>query len=495
MPSTVMMPNVAYTRNEVKFYLPHYSLIDDVLAGARMIKAKGEKYLPRPNPTDTSDENKKRYEQYVSRAVFYNVSRRTLGGLVGEIFARDPVYELPAGLETMIDDADGGGLSLTQMLKRASRRTLAKGRAGVLIDYPQIDGGASRADIDSGIARPTLELFNADKIINWRKQRIGAKVYLTLVVLQYEEIISDDGFEAQKTKAYRVLRLRGDKYTSQKFVQTSKTSPLAALPEITPLDASGRPFDEIPFEFIGSEDNDPEPDYPPMYDICDLNIAHYRNSADYEESSFLVGQPTLVLSGLTEEWVSNVLQGKVMLGSRAAIPLPPDASADLVQADPNTLPKEGMEHKELQMVALGAKLVEQRNVQRTAFETGVDSAADNSILASVTNNVQAAFRAALVWAGRFSGDEIGDPVSALQMNTEFHLTRLSPQDQAAVISAWKDEAITYSEMRAQLRKTNIATLSDEDARKENANDETLAMKRAIESVKLNEPEDDEPTDD
>jgi hypothetical protein len=146
--------------------------------------------------------------------------------------------------------------------------------------------------------------------------------------------------------------------------------------------------------FIGSENNDANPDNPNMYDLASLNIAHYRNSADYEEACYIVGQPTPVLTGLTEQWYKDILGGCVNFGSRGGIPLPVGASADLLQASENTMIKEAMEIKERQMVALGAKLVEQKQVQRTAFETKVEATSEGSILSSSAKNVSNAF----VWA-------------------------------------------------------------------------------------------------
>ena len=56
----------------------------------------------------------------------------------------------------------------------------------------------------------------------------------------------------------------------------------------------------IPFIFCGALNNSPDVDKSPVYDIAEVNIAHYRNSADYEESCFIAGQATPVLTGLTQ---------------------------------------------------------------------------------------------------------------------------------------------------------------------------------------------------
>lgn len=49
------------------------------------------------------------------------------------------------------------------------------------------------------------------------------------------------------------------------------------------------------------ENNNPYPDNAIMYDLATLNISHYRNSADYEETMFVVGQATLFVSGLQDQ--------------------------------------------------------------------------------------------------------------------------------------------------------------------------------------------------
>ncbi|MBL1368232.1 DUF4055 domain-containing protein, partial [Acinetobacter baumannii] len=109
-------------------------------------------------------------------------------------------------------------------------------------------------------------------------------------------------------------------------------------------------MDEIPFMFVGSHNNDPEIDNPPMYDLAELNIAHYRNSADYEEAVYMMGQPTYWFSGLTKEWIKEVLGGKIQLGSVGGVLLPANSSAGLLQPTPNTMAKEAMDQKENQMV-------------------------------------------------------------------------------------------------------------------------------------------------
>ena len=163
---------------------------------------------------------------------------------------------------------------------------------------------------------------------------------LCLVVLRETVDVEDDGFETKTAVAYRVLRLKDGVYWVERYredTNNGKTELVVHEPPVTPTKADGSTFDFIPFTFFGPENNDADMDASPMYSMATLNLAHYRNSADYEDACFIAGQPTPVFAGLTEEWVKNVMQGKAFLGSRGGIMLPKDGTAQLLQAQPNTM--------------------------------------------------------------------------------------------------------------------------------------------------------------
>jgi hypothetical protein len=229
-----------------------------------------------------------------------------------------------------------------------------------------------------------------------------------------------------------------------------------------PKDASGNNLTEIPFHFVGSENNDIAPNRPPLYDLASMNIGHYRNSADYEESCFITGQPTPVLSGLSEDWVHNVLKDVVTFGSRASIALPVGAKAELLQAKENSMPIEAMKMKELQMVALGAKLVQLQRTSRTATQQIIETTSESSTLANISVNVSHAMQ----WALGIAQKYVTKGTSAIKyaLNKDFDLTSMTADDQNAIIKQWQSAAIAFPEMREALRKAGIATMEDAAAK-------------------------------
>jgi len=99
--------------------------------------------------------------------------------------------------------------------------------------------------------------------------------------------------------------LRDGVYVQNLYDENGDLVMYAGGPDIYPRQSDGSLWDEIPFSFIGSINNDETIDKAPLYDIAEINISHYRNSADYEESSFLLDSLPLLFSGLTQSWVDQ----------------------------------------------------------------------------------------------------------------------------------------------------------------------------------------------
>lgn len=468
---------INYVREEVARQLPRWQQIRDCLAGQDAIKAATTRYLPKPNAADTSKENTARYEAYVQRALFLNATANTCEGLVGQVFSADPVVEIPAEMAVLEVDADGAGVTLVQVARSVVREVMAMGRSGILTDFPAApkdEEGNPRAftreELQNGTAHPVLLQFQPEAIINWRTELRHGKAVLSLVVLGETYIAEDDGFEIKEDKQWRVLRLRGDVYSQEIWREnqdsaTRESAPFVLHATVTPTDHSGRALDFIPFNFVGALNNNSFPDKPPMYDLSNVNIAHYRNSADYEDAVYMTGQPTPVITGLSQSWVKEVFKDQpILLGSRAAVSLPQGADMKLVAAEGNGLVKEAMESKEKQMVALGAQLVEQKAVQRTLGEAEMEKATTTSVLVQCAKNSAAAIQSNLQWASLFYGP-LNEAI-LFTLSTAFAIDAMSPAERDQLLKDWQAGAISFSEMRSLLRQSGIATLDDEAAKQE-----------------------------
>ena len=465
------LPNVTFIRKEISAVFPQYDLIADCLIGETRIKEKQKLYLPMPNEADTSDENKARYKAYVKRAVFVNVTRRTLIGLVGEVFSKEPEIKHSSILDKMVEDVSGQGVSMQQQTRKALAMTLAYSRCGLVLDFPA--ESANKAELDSGLKRPILSLIGPKQIVNWRVYRQNGLEKLAMVTIAEGWPYHDDGFEIKYCLYYKVLKLTPEGVIIETYFEDSpsdwdgytikqKPSSYKLKQSYAMTDYNGNAVMDIPFWFIGSENNDSNVDLPNFYDLASLNVAHYRNSADYEENLFICGQSTIFISGLDKEWLEEVLKGQVAFGSTGGIPGPTGSDAKLLEMKPNSALLEAMKHKENQMIALGAKLVEQRQVQRTAFETGVQTKSETSILATCANNVSESYGKAMQFASKYYyGTE--DAEAFIKLNTLFNLSTLTPEGRREIIASWKDGAISWEEMRMNLRNSDFVLVEDKKA--------------------------------
>ena len=431
-----------YTKN-----MPSWTLVRDCDDGATAVKERGKgggmagtAYLPAPNASDTSSENKARYDAYKERASFVNFTAHTKEGMLGMVFRKPSSIELPPESDYLLENASGGGLSADQMIKDTSSDVLMLGRYGLLTDYPDAPQGLTEAEVTNLNLRANILPYPAESIINWRTETIGGIKKLSMVVLlEPTEKIADDGFSTELVTHYRVLLLKeidGKLVYVQNIYNESEE--LIVWPtgetgedqqpiytgDTIPRKSDGSNWGEIPFVFIGSVNNDETTDKAPLYDIAEINIAHYRNSADYEESSFLVGQPTPAVAGLSQTWVDKNMSNGIQLGSRGAILLPEGGSASLLQAAENQMPLKGMEIKETQLVKVGARIIQDNSGMETAEAAKIRFSGQNSKLGSLIINVEAGFKKAFTWAGEFMGSTKEPEVS---INKELYDATLDPQ--------------------------------------------------------------------
>ena len=466
-----------FIKPELLAMMPVYQLCQDCYEGERSVKRTTgyntlgshgngggvgnfnlSPYLPDPSPASERYEVRvKRYQDYLNRAVFYNVTRRTVSALVGQIFSKYPTYDLNE-LDYLEGDIDGSGESLVQQAKDAAIQCLLKGGGGLLADMP-VNNGVTRASMASGGIRPTISHYERESIINWRVSKVGANYKLSLLVLSQSYIAEDDGYEQKLGEQLLVLRLVDGLAESEILQKIDGNWVSQGVNKLK--DNKGKQLTEIPFYFYGAVNNDAEIDDSPMYDLAELNVSHFRNSADLEESLFIAGQPTLVVAGLTEQWVTDVLSDGIAIGSRSGIMLPQGGSAQMIQAQSDSALFEAMQHKEDQMKALGAKLVESQTGQaKTALQASQEGADETSVLSTIANNLSDCFTKAVRACGKYVGIDTDDLF--VTFNTQFNFSKLSPEQIDRLVGLWQGGAITFGELRSQLVESEFANIESPD---------------------------------
>lgn len=397
------MQHVNHRHREFNKYAPQWKRARDVLEGQDKVHQAAEAYLPKLKDQDAGE-----YAAYVKRAGFYNASWRTVAGLLGMMFRKPPQVELPGAIETYTADIDMAGTSLETFARDVALEVLSVGRVGILVDHPATDvvRPLTVAVAQSQGLRPMLKTYKAESIINWKHGRVRNHWVLTQVVL--EEIVeeADGPFKTNEVKQWRVLALdEAGLYRQQIWRKGASGDEFEQLgDDIYPM-IGAQPLDFIPFYVVGSDGIDSDPEEPPLIDLIDLNLSHYRTNADYEHGCHFTGLPTLFLSGFTGDDSGNPAQ--FYIGSQAAIVSPhPDSDGKFIEFTGQGLSalKDNLDRKEQQMAVLGARMIAQeKRVAETATTAAIHRTGENSVLSSISTAISEAIERALSvfaeWAG------------------------------------------------------------------------------------------------
>lgn len=474
---------VDFERVELQEVMIKYITIRDCLLGEANVKDRGEVYLPRPSDEETNEENI-RYEKYIRRATFLNATGLTQRTIIGKLFNKPPTIELPSRLEMLKKNVNGEGLSFAQLIEQALAETFAFGRCGLYADFDVGSDTESVSIAESEGMLPTIMLVKAENIINWRIDKTRKKVIM-VVVREFYEVY--DKFSVRLLPQYRVFSLdKNDVLTVQLYRAKEKNeyynygtgtrrnvldlqeSKYTVVESHKPKLPNGEYWDIIPFAIIGSIDNDWTIDDPPLYQIATYDIALYRNSADIEEAAFYVGQPTPYVAGIDREWIDDMELNEMRWGSGKFIPLEhADSKLGLIQASPETMLDTLIDHKMSILRHLGATVFSTEKLAEDQTATGAiyQALQVHAPLVTTSRNVVEAFEKVLGFAAMFMGIDPDSEQLEVKLNSDILDNPLGITGLQMALQLWKDGAITWEELREQLRVQGIAQHSAEEAKK------------------------------
>lgn len=433
--------------------MPKWTRCRDVISGQDAVKAKKTEYLPRLEGHSSHEDPA--YMAYLMRAEFYNATGRTVQGMSGAVFRRPPqVDKVDADVEAHLKDVTRNGHSLEQFATTAFNEDLSVGRVGILVDMPPATEGAKPADI-----RPYWVVYRAEQIISTYCRVIAGKRVLARVVLKEEHEVPDpkDPYVMICDTRYRELVLAPNgQYVQHVWTKVGQTGEFAIESSVTPL-RLGRALDFIPFVFINTTGNEPEIEEPALLDLVDVNLSHYRSSADYEHGAHFTALPTPWVVGAPPQTTL-----KIGAGTAWVLDSTPYSKADMLEYTGQGLGaiEKLVDRKEKRMAVLGARLLEQQaTMPDTATATRLRQTGDESILKRLANAVGAGLTRALqfhVWwvgSAELSSPDVLDAIVSL--NTDFIETHLAGPELTALVGAFQSSAISFETLFHNLQKGEL----------------------------------------
>ena len=442
----------------LKFF-PRWQKCRDAIAGEEEIKFKKEKYLPKPSGMDAED-----YKGYIGRAQFFNAGGRTLDGLAGMLNRKPAIITVPEGMEKYLENVDGKGHTIQQFIDMVCKDVLTTNWGSVLVDMPKSSKESdttkqSQADFEKQGLYAYMVYYKAEASTKWKWETDGRTQRLRYVILKEPTVVDAVGeFNTEIKNYYRVLQI--DPETGN-YKQTLYDDKLIPIEEIEPKTSKGN-FKELPFAFMSISS---EPEEPILSDLINVNLSHYRKSADYENGLHWTGVPTPFERGWTPETTYDnegheVAPTPMKLGGTQFLYFPSGTEqVGYLEFSGSGLSQiaNAMDSDKESMAVLGARIIANQKKGVESAETAkIHNSAENSVLASFANNMSQIFsrllRIYLEWS---TGADIKQEDVKVQINTDFDVSTMSAQELTTLVALWQSGGMAKSDLFRNLKEGEI----------------------------------------
>lgn len=439
--SDVATPSKEHREAQARLQLPRA-----LMGGTRVMRAKGETYLPR-----NGAESVEAYKERLMRSVLFNSFRRTVQNMAGKVFAKPIAVgdDMPEKLVEMVENVDLTGRHLNVFGYDAFEDGLQTGGGYILVDMKRpvqrSDGRpATLADERDAGLRPYFVFVPVDRMLGWKSEEVGGREVLTQVRI-LECVSEPDGeWNEKEVEQVRVLKPGSFEVWRQSSEGENKgqwyihESGATSLNKITlaPIYMTRRGFMMME---------------PPLEDLGDLNVCHWQKKSDLDNIMHVANVPILFASGLPDDAPGLVIGSGSM--TRAS---DPNAKLSYIEHTGAAIGKaiEDLKHLEFSMQAMGMELLVPKPGEQTATGRAIDQAAMHAPLQLMALALQDALEQAFGFAAEYLG--LGENAGGqITVNTDFGVSMRDASDLQALIAACNAGYITPKRLLMEFQRRGV----------------------------------------
>lgn len=431
------------------YWAEYWEIIRDAEVGEVEIKRKAQKYLPKLPSHDAQQ-----YKSYLQRAVFFNMTSRTLNALYGTVFNRAPKV---SGFDPKLTEAARkiakDGTSLHLLAKTTVKEVLAVGRYGLLVDAKTEEN-----------RKPFITSYTAENILDWTMDDINGEHQLARVVLREIYYDRSEPWQPYQYRArFRVLSLADGVY--RQFIYEGEAGAMSRMPDIdaepdyviTPT-VRGDTLDYIPFVCVGPFTNHPDVAKPPMLDIVTLNLSHYLSYAQLEQGRFYTGAPIYTVQSGSRGNDSDT--GEYIVGPDVVWELGTGEEAKILEFNGQGLRflENALGDKEAQISAIGGRLMpgNSRGAAESDNSLALKERNEQTMLLNIADTVDEALTRILRWWADWSNVP-KDKVKQIlfELNRDFMMKNIGAREFRAIQQMYENGIIPVDVVFEYLRKAEV----------------------------------------
>lgn len=466
------MDNNAVTGKSPRFCASEdsYQLVEDLWGGTKTMRLAGERYLPR-SKSEIEDDDK--FDMRLDLSTLTNYFRKTITRHGGMIFSRD--IQLDGYADEIVkwcDNVDLQGQNLTQFALKLFLDAYQYGVSYVFTDYTrkeELPEGRERTAKDDLVenVRPHLVHIPFRNMLDVRT-RIQNNIVVPSVV-RFKEIVVEypNIFEEKEVEQIRVLTpgawevWRMDETTKEWGLHSKGVTSLNEIP-VTPLYINRTGF------FLGE---------PPLRDLAEKNVEHWRISSGISLNRFYALSPMLFGKGVKPNY--NEKTGEVdpvYFGPNTTM-FQESENADIKWVEPQgTMAKQAREDIQLlqdEMTLLG--LEQLIKFQRTATEANAETNESHNQLKAYAMSIKDTLEQALLFMNGYD-QSLDREQGSVQVNTKFNISTGSIEELKVLVQMHKDAptVVTRKRLFAEAQRMGILD-QDADIEEDNKEEEKFVQ--------------------
>lgn len=390
-----------------------WSIIEAVSGGTLELRQGGARWLPMEPAEDQRD-----YAIRLGKAILFNAFERTLHGLVGLVFRKDPELadDNPPRIEELWENIDNAGTHGGVFAKEIFTSACKFGHAFIFVDMPPpLPTGSTLADERAANRRPYWVHYKADQSVSWRSESVNGQTVLTQIVFEEETLEPSGAFGEEKVCRYRVLRPGSWQLFREVEDDHGHVTYILEAEGATSLDY-------IPIAVVYARKTGLLQSTPPLLDLALINLAHYQKYADLSTYLHVASRPILWFRGRDVNKKVEAIGAYTFFDVDAT-----NGHVDFAETTGAALgaAKADIEHLEKQMAVLGLSLLAgNKSVEQTATESLLDHVKEESDLATAARSLQDALELALQFTADYEGIEAG----SISLGSTMEELTLSPEE-------------------------------------------------------------------
>ena len=442
--------NLTAKENAHKLFPPPFGTLDEKLKNNEYIQ-NATKYIETPIAKG-SDYSGAAVAFYEGGHVPSLVSH-TISSFISLANQHEATVELPSRLEYVKNNASKDGKSLDKVYVEILTEVLSKGRQIVLLDTDESDN------------KLKIVLYKAESMKDWgaTKNETDDGIFSYCII---EDKKLNDEYDPTSGKNDKYIdivfyhTIENNVYTVKK--QESINGKVIDEKTITPS-FMGKKLDFIPILAIGSVDNTPDVDPPPLEGIAECVVQIYKLTCLLYHAERTSSVPTMYGTGIDEDSVPDVT------GADVFIPLV-DTQSTLGYTKTDTSQMKHLQERidgfyfqaqELGASILGSRKGTSESGEALRLRQAASTATLKSIVTNVGHGIEKILKMMAKWVG--SPDELRfDP------SKEFSTFSLTANETIALLQAWQGRAVSHSTLLENYRKAGMLqpgeTVEDEMSR-------------------------------